>query len=188
MNKINIISFVVSGMLIIIAVIISNKDISTGVSDFDIENNEISNEETKIILGEIESAHEHMTMLIVVDGKIVNLTDDKYMLKDYYSHLEDDNGFVIHKHAKGVTLSYFLTTLGIDLTQDCITVDTGRQYCSSPTTGKILRVIVNGNTIKDPDVYEIKHEDKILIDYSDDDEIALQFKFNTIPDVPLGLL
>jgi len=188
MNKINIISFVIAGLLIIIAIFISNKDMSTEVSDSNIENNKISSEETKIILGELESAHEHMTMLIAIDGKIINLTDDKYMLKDYYSHLEDDNGFVIHKHAKGVTLSYFLTTLGIDLTQDCITVDTGRQYCNSPATGKILRVIVNGNIIKNPDMYELRHKDKILIDYSDDDETALQFKFNTIPEVPLGLL
>lgn len=188
MNKINIISFIISGFLIIVAVIISNKEISTEIFNSDVENNKTSKEETKIPLGELESTHEHMTMFIVIDGKIINLTDDKYMLKDYYSHLEDDNGFVIHKHAKGVTLSYFLTTLGINLTQDCITIDTGRQYCSSPTTGKILRVIVNGNTIKDPDMYELKHKDKILINYGNDDETALQFKFNTIPNVPLELL
>lgn len=145
-------------------------------------------DETKITLGEPESTHEHMTVLAFVDGERVNFNQDKYMLKDRYVHFEDNDGAVIHKHATGVTLPYFLLTLGVELTQNCITLDTSRQYCNLLSENKVLRIIVNGQEVKNVDAYELRHKDKILINYGDDNETELQLKFNNIPNVPIELL
>jgi len=188
MKNINIISFFIAVVLIGATIIITGGSVDESTLFTDKKEQVASVDKSTILLGELESTHEHMTMLIVVDGKVVNLTQGKYMLKDYFSHLENDNGFIIHKHAIGVTLPYFLSTLGIDLTQNCITLDTGMQYCNSSSDNNTLQVIINGNKIRDINTYELRHKDKILINYGDDNDTELQFKFNSIPDVPIELL
>lgn len=138
----------------------------------------------KPVLGEDGSTHEHGTLLLSVDGKKVNFLNEKYMLQDTKVHFEDDNGVVVHKHAHGVTLPYFFETLGFSLTDDCVTLDTGRQYCSSEVTKNTLSIIINGVHITDVENYEIKQGDKILINYGDDTDIMLKFKFNSVPNLP----
>lgn len=142
----------------------------------------------EITLGEIESEHGHMTIMVFINGAPINFTQPRYMLKDKRAHFEDDDGTVIHKHATGVTLLYFLSTLGIDLAPTCITLDTGRQYCSSSFDGKTLRIVINGVEMADTSFYELRQGDKILVNYGEDDKDGLMFKFNNVPDVPAELL
>jgi len=174
--------------LIIISVVISLAFIGFAAFFVGTQEKISPKDEANITLGELDSAHEHMTMLVFIDGARIDLEQNRYMLKDEYAHFEDDNGVVIHKHATGVTLPYFLSTLNIELTQNCITLDTGRQYCNSPLDDKILRVIINGKDVDDINTYELHHKDKILINYGDDSETELQLKFNNISNVPAELL
>lgn len=142
----------------------------------------------EITLGEPESEHSHMTMLVFINGTPINFTKPRYMVKDTHAHFENDDGTVIHKHATGVTLPYFLSTLDIDLTPTCITLDTGRQYCNSSLNEKTLRVVINGIEMEDTASYELRQGDKILINYGDDDKDGLMFKFNSVPDLSADLL
>lgn len=139
-------------------------------------------------IGEIDSSHDHASIIMFINGESFNFSKEKYMLRNEFVHFEDGSGVVIHKHATSVTLPYFFSTLNIDLTKSCITFDTGIQYCSSPDGGKMLRVIVNGKEVEDVSKYKPQHKDKILINYGDDDSAELQFKFNTVPDIPQKLL
>jgi hypothetical protein len=185
-KKLVSISIVIAIIFIGLSWVLSGGDRSTQIeSDLPLS---ASVDTAKITLGELDSTHEHISMLVFIDGERINFNQDKYMLKDKYVHFEDADGTTIHKHAIGITLPYFFSTLGIDLTQKCITLDTGRQYCNSPSNNKVLKVIVNGKTVEDVNSYELRHKDKILINYGDDNETNLRLKFNSVPDVPVELL
>ncbi len=185
-KKLILISIIIAIILVVVALIFS----VANNPDFFIEPQlqKVSVDETKVVLGDLESAHEHLTMLVFVDGARINFAQDKYMLKNEYAHFEGSDGTVIHKHSTGVTLPYFLSTLGIELTQNCITLDTSIQYCNSVSDKKALRVIVNGKEIENINTYELRHKDKVLINYGSDNDTDLQLKFNAISDVPIELL
>jgi hypothetical protein len=95
--------------------------------------------------------------------------------------MHDLDGRFIHKHADGVTLVYFLNTLGIRLTSDCLEID-GKSYCSG-TDGK-LTTLVNKTPLLGPlGNYEIMDYDKILIDFSNSSDFELQIMANAVPDL-----
>lgn len=65
--------------------------------------------------------HTHFDIRIVVNGKAVDLTQDKYQSKegaelDPNVHLHDKNGKVVHIHKEGVTLGELLDSLKLNLT------------------------------------------------------------------------
>ncbi len=187
-KKLIILSSIISIFLIGSAVVFSNLDKNNTYygDSLNIQNTAVN--KSKANIGKLDSSHDHVSMLVFINGEMLDLSQDKYMLKDQFVHLEDGDGVVVHRHATGVTLPYFFSTIGISLTQNCITLDTGRQYCDSPSKGKKLLVLVNGEEIDDVTTYEPQHKDKILINYGDDSDVELQFKFNNIPDVPKQLL
>ena len=79
-------------------------------------------------------------------------------------------------------LSYFLKTLGIAITESCLTFDTEEKYCEDGSNK--IRFIVNREEIKNPLNYEIINFDKILNDYGSGTELDLKFKFNNNPTSP----
>ena len=189
MNNTNliVISIVIAFGLIVASFILSGEN-TRNLSEGEVAKLGLSNDPSEIIITAPGTTHEHMSILIFMDGDVVDLKQRRYMLRDESVHLEDDDGFVIHKHAKGVTLTYFFSTLGIDITENCITFDTGRQYCNSQSSDKVLSIIINGDRVDDPNTYELANLDKILINYGDDKDTDLRFKFNNIPAIPPGLL
>lgn len=130
-------------------------------------------------IGAPGSEHSHISLLITTGDELVDLSQPQYMLKDPLVHFENGDGFVVHKHATGITISYFLDTLGIKMTEDCLTLDSGEEYCEDGLNK--VRLLVNGKEVKDFLNYEIRHLDKILLDYSDGKEIDLKLKSNNIP-------
>ncbi len=128
------------------------------------------------------SEHAHSSLGIFIEGLPLNLQQRKYMVRADEVHLEDNNGVIVHKHAKGVTVPYFLSTIGIRMIQDCLTLDTGENYCADGD--KTLRLIVNGSEIVNFIDYELREGDRILINYGNDNKTELGFKMNNIPVVP----
>lgn len=135
-------------------------------------------------IGPPGSDHAHISLVISIDDSLVDLSQPRYMLKNRLVHFENNDGITVHKHATGVTVPYFLNTLGIRIDKNCLTLDTGESYCSD--TSKKLRVLLNGKQINILDLYayEMKDRDRILIDYSDDNDADLQLKFNAVPQIP----
>jgi hypothetical protein len=144
------------------------------------------------VLGELGSAHKHASLLISVNGSPYDLSDAKYMERSLFTHIHDNDGRYLHIHATGVTLDYFLTSLGIKLTSDCLTLDTGEGMCSGKMAGTEdvyrLSVLVNRKPIDDPALYEISDRDKILINYGTATDLELQLMSNSIPDLTEDLL
>jgi len=60
-----------------------------------------------------QKVHMHFDVAVYIDGKKVDLADDKYMEKSEAVHLHDNNGEVAHIHQKGATLGMFVDSLGL---------------------------------------------------------------------------
>ncbi len=113
-----------------------------------------------------DKVHVHSDFVLFLDGAEVDLSADKYQSKTAqilhaHVHLHDNNDEVIHRHDHGVTLGDFFESLGFALTEDCITDDTEREFCSDDT--EELMVFVNDERIESPFDYVNEEEDRILI-------------------------
>ncbi len=132
-----------------------------------------------------QKVHEHADIALYLDGKKVDLSQEKYQSTETKSlhpdtHLHDGNGEILHKHRTLITLGDFFNSVGIQFTDNCFTLDTKEQYCNSGT--KTLKFIVNGLANDQFDKYELKDEDKILISYGDQTQEALQTQINSVSD------
>lgn len=136
-------------------------------------------------LGKAGSTHAHISMLMFIGGTAVNFCEQRFMLKSQFVHFEDNNCRVIHKHATGVTLPIFFKTIGVELSETCLTLPFGTEkHCSNDT--KHLSVIVNGKEVPIPDLtyYELRNNDHILINYGAEEGGMLRFKYNQVPAIP----
>lgn len=134
------------------------------------------------VLGTEGSEHSHASFLIFIHDDVFDFNRPTYLLRDKLAHFENADGLTIHKHATGITLPYFLSTLGIRLTPACLTLDDNTVHCNEET--QKVRLVVNNTEITDFDAYEIQDKDKILLNYGADDDIRLRLKANHLPDVP----
>lgn len=139
------------------------------------------------VIGAEGSTHAHMSMFIMIKDRVVNFCDPKYMEKSLLVHFEDNNCYVIHKHATGITLVEFLNTIGVDLTTKCMTIPGEEKYCSDEIN--TLRVVINGGEvpISELSYYELRNNDHILLNYGPEVGNILLFKYNQVPVVPADI-
>lgn len=114
--------------------------------------------------------HVHSDFLFYILDKRVDLTADKYQTTKTHTlksdiHFHDNVDTQIHRHANGVTLADFLRSLGFTLTNDCITTDESKTYCSDDTDKLLL--LVNGVKIENITSYITQQADQILLYYGD---------------------
>ena len=123
--------------------------------------------------GQLGSAHKHADIKVYVSGNQIDLGLPKYQLQSKMVHFEDGDGDVVHVHATGITLGYMLETLGINIGNECLTLDTGNRYCTNDNAK--LGVFAKGKgtdweQISYPDEYVIQDMDKILVNYGAENE------------------
>lgn len=184
---------VLAGLFIAVAIFINDSDYSlSDLKFFRASEEEESRAATKEIEnasaptpGEPGSDHAHANLFVIINNNLVELAEDKYMLKNEVVHLENSDGLTLHKHATGITVPYFLSTLGFKMTQGCLSLDTGEQLCNNGE--KKLSMVVNGAFITDFSVYEIAQGDQVLVNYGSEGKTGLLIKFNSIPPVPKEL-
>ena len=129
-------------------------------------------------LGAVGSEHTHQDFKIYIEGKDWDFSLPKYQVRARHVHVEGGDGDVIHKHATGVTVGYFLDTVGWKLTNGCLTTDQGNAYCNSED--KTLKFYLNGQNIDDLTNYEMRDLDKFLISYGSDSEEQIQSQLSSI--------
>lgn len=147
-----------------------------------------------------EAVHKHADIAVYIREQQLDLSQDKYQShghdggtddhadnengiseseeaggdKHPYLHLHDTNGDVIHAHANGYTLADFFQSIGITLTNECLKLDTGEEYCANEL--ETLTGMVNGERVADIAGYEFNDEDRILISFGNeralDEEMA----------------
>ena len=136
--------------------------------------------------GSLGGTHQHMSMLIFINDTRRDLSGDQYMDRASDIHFHDNDGIFIHTHARGMTLPYFLGSLGITLSKGCLIV-AETPYCNDKE--RHLTIMINKIRANDwIDEYELADTDKILITYGgDESELAIALKYNSIPDLPKDL-
>jgi hypothetical protein len=115
--------------------------------------------------------HIHADFLIIVDGQEIDLSKDDFMsiaerILHKGVHLHDNNGKVIHFHAPNITLAEFLSSLKINLTSNCLTVEEV-DYCNGDTENLKLYVNNEERTV-DLTTYVPEDEDKVLLYYGNE--------------------
>ena len=100
-------------------------------------------------IGEFGSDHAHAAIVVIIDEKQVNFAQSQFQISNKYIHFENNNPYLIHKHATGVPLEMLFVSFGMKdnciSNEPCIVYLNGERYYSD-----ILQ-------------YEIKHNDRILI-------------------------
>lgn len=112
--------------------------------------------------------HVHSDFLLYINDQQIDLTADRYQslpgaVKHKNIHLHDNEDHVVHRHADGIPLAEFLDSIGITLTDDCLTIDDGTEYCASDDTE--LALYVNGQRWPELTEYENQEEDQLLLYY-----------------------
>ncbi|MBI3980783.1 DsbA family protein [Candidatus Microgenomates bacterium] len=131
-----------------------------------------------------QSVHFHFDLKISLLGKVLDLTVPKYQSDeegkelDEKVHLHDGNGMVVHIHASGVTLGYFLKTLGFTLDDVCLETDSKDKYCKKDAN--TLKTFVNGKEIEIAADYQPKDLDQILIYYGEDNKELIDQEISSV--------
>ena len=124
-----------------------------------------------------EIVHEHADFKVYLYGEQYNFSQEKHMSGNgtHLSedvHLHDMDGEVMHKHANGVTLGTFFTSLKMIFNSTCFVLDNSTSYCNDGD--KQIKLYVNSIKTLEYEKYEFKDLDKILITYGDESGIKNQ--------------
>jgi len=141
-------------------------------------------EESDFVFG---SAHEHASIYVKIFDDPFDLTQQRFQLQSPFIHLENNNGYVIHRHSVGVTIGYLFQTLNLGLTQDCFVFHDGKEFCSNDDY--TLKFYINERQVDDLRNYLIIDGDFILISYGAEtqEEIDRQFAEQKERDFPFKL-
>lgn len=128
--------------------------------------------------------HVHADFLIYIEDEPVDLSADRYMTTNQQelhtdAHLHDNEGDVKHIHAEGVTFAEFLTALGLDTTDECITTPEGEQRCEND--GNVLQLYVNGEVTSPLTEYVPVDDDRMLLYYGSPDNPNIESYLDAIP-------
>jgi len=117
--------------------------------------NAASAETTPTALG---AAHYHGQIQVEIGGEQLDFSRDRFQLQADAFHFEGGTARW-HGHARDVTLSWAMGTLGIDVTNESVTYD-GTTYRDGE--GATVIVEVNGESV-DPETYVLQEGDSVRI-------------------------
>ncbi len=125
--------------------------------------------------------HIHADTLIVINGEIVDLSSPQFMssinqILHPDAHYHDASDDILHLHAEGISLAEFYRSLGVTLTDTCISTPDGTSYCSDDTNQLLL--YSNGTQITAIAEYVPNDTDRLLVYYGPPDAEAIA-SFNT---------
>ncbi len=112
-------------------------------------------------IGPVGSTHEHIDVLVYIDGEPLDLNQSRYAMKSGYGHIHGGEGDIMHLHAINIPLSWFMESIDLSITPDSIDVH-GMEY--STDENNVFLMFVNGDKITKVD-YVLADEDRILIYY-----------------------
>lgn len=129
-------------------------------------------------VGLFGSNHEHAALAIFVNGDKIDFSHPQFQVQSKYIHFENDNPYLIHRHATNVPLDMLFASFGLKVTSECLVLKHGAgssQYCVDSENS--MTFMVNGKTISEINLYEIKHGDRILISFGDSELVVGQLEY-----------
>jgi len=129
-------------------------------------------------IGPVGSTHEHLDVLVYIDGEPLDLNQTRYAMKSGYGHIHGGEGDIMHLHAINIPLSWFMESIDLSITLDSINVH-GMEY--STDENNVFLMFVNGDTITNVD-YVLTDEDKILIYYGSGSNTDIDRALSLVPN------
>ena len=129
-------------------------------------------------VGQFGSEHAHAALAVFVNGDKVDFSHPQFQIQSKYIHFENDNPHLVHKHATNVPLDMLFASFGLKITSDCIELghEAGAsQYCIGKENSMIF--LVNGKSNSNINLYEIRHNDRILISFGNAELVSEQLKY-----------
>jgi len=134
-------------------------------------------------VGEYGSDHAHAAITVFVDGEQLNFGLPQFQISSRYIHFENNNPYLIHRHATGVPLEMLFASFGVKITPDCIMLNydesadikTGR-FCTGQNQSLVF--YVNGDEYySDISQYVLEHNDRILVSFGDTKSILKHLSY-----------
>lgn len=123
--------------------------------------------------------HEHVDLKMFINNQQINLGLEKYQSTHEKElspdvHLHDGNGEMIHLHWSGQTVASFFESISMTVTGDCLTTDSGQQYCTGEQG--TLSLYADGVKVDTIGQYLLEDLDRILVSYGDPADAPAQMK------------
>ena len=122
--------------------------------------------------GPLGSEHVHAAFAVKINGEKLNFSQPQYQVRSKYIHVENNDGNTLHRHATRVPVGEFFRSVGMNVTNNCFTLENKTRYCSNGTSN--LEFYVNGNKTNSIANYVLKDNDRILIVYGNKNEMETQ--------------
>ena len=121
--------------------------------------------------GKLGAEHIHASMLVKIFGDKFDFTTPNYQVKTPWIHFENQDGDTIHRHSTGVELEFLFNSMNIAVDDNCFVFPDGRQFCTNEDYS--LKFYVNEQLVKDLRQYIVQEDDRILITYGNEDQLAI---------------
>jgi len=121
--------------------------------------------------GKLGAEHTHASMLVKIFGDKFDFSTPNYQVKTPWIHFENQDGDTIHRHSTGVELEFLFNSMNIAVDDNCFVFPDGRQFCTNEDYS--LKFYVNEQLVKDLRKYVVQEDDRILITYGNEDQLAI---------------
>ena len=121
--------------------------------------------------GKLGAEHIHASMLVKIFGDKFDFSTPNYQVKTPWIHFENQDGDTIHRHSTGVELEFLFNSMNIAVDDKCFVFPDGRQFCTNEDYS--IKFYVNQQLVKDLREYIVQEDDRILITYGNEDQLAI---------------
>jgi len=122
--------------------------------------------------GKLGDEHVHASMLVKIFGDKFDFSTPNYQVTTPWIHFENSDGDTVHRHSTGVELEFMFNSMKIAVDENCFIFPDGRQFCNNDDY--TLKFYINDKRVADIASYVIQDNDRILISYGNEDQLAIE--------------
>ena len=122
--------------------------------------------------GKLGNEHIHASLLVSIFGDKFDFSTPNYQVKTSWIHFENQDGDTIHRHSTGVELEFLFNSMSVGVDENCFVFPDGRQFCNNEDYS--LKFYINQQKVDDIRNYIVQEDDRILITYGNEDQLAIE--------------
>ena len=122
--------------------------------------------------GKLGDEHIHASLLVSIFGDKFDFSTPNYQVKTPWIHFENQDGDTIHRHSTGVELEFLFNSMSVGVDENCFVFPDGRQFSNNEDYS--IKFYINDQPVKDIRQYVIQEDDRILISYGNEDQLAIE--------------
>lgn len=140
----------------------------------------------KDAIGVLDSQHIHADFKVYINGEALDFAKPEFYMKSSFLHVDpnlqhrEEEGNLLHMHAKNVPLWLFFRSIGMRLEQDMLLLPDGSVLNNQ--NGHTLKLYVNGRGMERLDDYVFQNRDKLLISYGPEKDPHIEKQIQSVTD------